>query len=380
MNMTHGEADRYLRLVPRSDNLDLVYLSFLRRVPDERNYVSNPIVENSFTGGDLARLSESGVLFANGEEHRHNFGRYGEGYGHVMFLDLQRLIRPVSLGPGLMGEGTDGVPLRRGIQQARAAGATVLWCHNRFGYEAVPDWLDGLIHAQNIFDGGEHGLYDETFYRYLNLGLTVPFSCGTDWMIYDFSRVYVPVYDEMNSANWLAALREGRSFITNGPFLELETERGIPGDTLTLDGPNRVTVVGRALGRQDFKGLELVYNGKVVHRVRTGAERGYYYADVRHGLQITEPGWFALRIPLDAGKSELGGTLFAHTSPIYVEMAGKRIFRKQVAEQLIDKIKKDTQEIERQATFADENERETILGIYRRAIRQLEQRIEAADR
>jgi len=378
MNMTHDEADRYLRLVPRTDNLDLVFLSFLRRVPDERNYISNPIVERSFAGGDLARLSDEQVLFSNGQEHRHNFGRFGEGYGHVMFLDLQQLIRPISLGPGIMGDGTDGVPLRRGMRRARKDGATVIWCHNRFGYEAIPSWLDGLLHAQNIFDGGDHGSYESTFYRYLNLGLKVPFSTGTDWLIYDFSRVYVPVHTRLTSADWLTGLREGRSFITNGPFLEIETERGIPGDTLTVDGPNRVTVVGRAMGRQHFRGLELIYNGRVAHRVPAQPEQGYHFAELRHSLNVTEPGWFALRIPQDAGESELGGPLFAHTSPIYVSMPGRQLFRKDVARELIAEINQAMDEIERQGRFADDAERQAVHAVYARAIKQLEQKIAAA--
>jgi len=118
MKLTHEEALRYLSVVPQSDALDLVYLSYLRRVPDERDYISNQIVADSFAGGSLQRLSQQRILFDNGEEHRHNFGRGDQGYGHVMLLDLERLIQPVSLGPGIMGEGTDDTPLQNGIRTA----------------------------------------------------------------------------------------------------------------------------------------------------------------------------------------------------------------------------------------------------------------------
>ena len=37
---------------------------------------------------------------------------FKEGYGHVMFLHLPELIQPVSIGPGISGKGTDGIPLR----------------------------------------------------------------------------------------------------------------------------------------------------------------------------------------------------------------------------------------------------------------------------
>ena len=34
-----------------------------------------------------------------------DFTPYGQGYGHVMFLDLKELVKPVSLGPGITGGG-----------------------------------------------------------------------------------------------------------------------------------------------------------------------------------------------------------------------------------------------------------------------------------
>ena len=378
MNLTHAEADRYLRVVPKADDLDLVFLSLLRRVPDERNYISNQIVENSLAGGDLQRLSQDGVLFGNGQEHRHNFGGYGEGYGHVMLLNLQRLIRPVSIGPGIMQQGTDGRPLQSGIRSARDDGATVIWCHNTFGTEDIPNWASGLIHAQNIFDGGDHGTYADTFYRYLNIGMRVPFSTGTDWFIYDFSRVYTPVDGDLTAEKWLESLRAGKSYITNGPFLELETERAGLGGTLQMTGPNRVTVVGRGMGRLDFKGLELVYNGKIVHRVKAKRVEGYYSADLRHSLEVDEPGWFALRIPPKSGKTELDRPLFAHTSPIYIEVAGNKIFRVDVAKQLIEEMQAGSRTVEEKGTFANEAERRAVLDVYRNGIEALRQRMTAA--
>lgn len=375
MKITHEEALRYLQLTPQTDELDIVFLSHLRRIPDERHYISNRIVEESFAGGSLERLSQDGVLFGNGQEHRHNFGPQGEGYGHVMLLDIQRLVAPISIGPGIMRQGTDGIPLQRGIRTAREDGATIVWCHNTFGHEDIPNWLAGHVHAQNIFDGGEHGGYEDTFYRYLNLGLRVPFSTGTDWFIYDFSRVYVPLYDELTKESWLTALREGRSFITNGPFLELEAERGTLGDTISIPGPNEITFVGRGLGRQNFKALELIYNGRVVQRVETTADQGYYVADLRFGVEVTEPGWIALRIPHDAGQSELGKPLFAHTSPVYVEVANKSAFSLDVAEQLKAEIETGMKAIESQGRFAKAAERNNVLKVHRAAIQELEEMI-----
>src|SRR5262249_9135504 len=158
-------------------------------------------------------------LFSNGEEHRHNFGGYGEGYGHVMFLNLKELVKPVSLGPGITGGGDDDAPLRTGIDAARKQGATIIWCHNRFGHEDVLNALPGRLAALTVFDGSRRGSFEETYYRYLNIGLRMPISTGTDWFVYDFARVYARVPDKLIASRWLEALKAGNCQATNGPLL-----------------------------------------------------------------------------------------------------------------------------------------------------------------
>jgi hypothetical protein len=212
----------------------------------------------------------------------------------------------------------------------------------------------------------------------LNIGLKVPFSSGTDWTVFDFSRVYVPVDGELSTKKWLRELRSGRSYITNGPFLELETERGGLGDTLKLSAPNSVTVVGRGFGRKNFGALELVYNGKVVHRVPAEQEEGYYFANMRHALEVREPGWFALRIPNGVGKTELDGNLFAHTSPIYVEVGGKSVFHQNVAEGLIEEIEEGIETIKEKGLFGTDAARDEVLQVHRDAVQDLKQRIKQA--
>jgi hypothetical protein len=186
--MTRQQVDRYLTEIPRADGLNIVFVSYL-----ERALVSKTYSSNEYTRADLEKLNGVDLRFGNGEEYRHNFGPGAEGYGHVMLLDVAQRILPASVGPGITLEGNDSTPLQPGIRLGRDGGATVIWCHNTFGYEDIPNWLGGYVDAQNIFDGGNRNSYADTYYRYLNLGMTVPFSTGTDWFMYDFSRTYVPL-------------------------------------------------------------------------------------------------------------------------------------------------------------------------------------------
>jgi hypothetical protein len=373
MKLTFAEADRYLRVVPKADGLDLVFLSILRRIPDERDYISN-----TFTEGDLGRLSQGGVLFGNGEEHRHNFGPGGEGFGHVMLLNILKRIEPVSIGPGIMREGTDGIPLQRGIRTAREDGATVIWCHNKFGHEDLPNWVGGLVHAQNIHDGGTHGSYEDTYYRYLNVGMKVPFSTGTDWFIYDFSRVYLPIEGELTAKRWLAQLAAGKSYITNGVFLELEAAGKTIGDTIAPTAGREIAVTGRAVGRGNFQRIELVQNGEVVHSIPAEAKAGHFVAEMKYRLPAKESGWLALRIAQDAPKNEFGKPLFGHTSPIYVEVAGKPIFRRDVAQAMLTEMAASRQFIKSNAKFGDAAEEAAVLRVYDDGIVTLKKRIDEA--
>ena len=368
-SLTRERADEYLQSISRADELELVFVSYLTRAKADRTYISN-----TYTEEDLHRLSGHGVLFDWAEEHRHNFGPGDEGFGHVMFLNTKKLIEPVSIGPGIMGQGTDWPPIRRGIDQARDDGATVVWCHNTFGFEDVPDWIAGILDAHNIFDGGSRGDYEDSFYRFMNVGLRVPFSTGTDWFLYDFSRVYVQSKGSVTVSSWLKALEEGRTFITNGPILDLEVDGHRPGDVIRLDKPERPKAVGRVIGRHDFQTIELIHNGRVVATGQSKPAGGHFEGELDFSLSINEPGWIALRIKSDK-TNELGGKLFGHTSAVYVELAGKSIFSRAAAGALIADMQDAMEKIQEQAAFADDAGREGVLKVYREGIAALRSRL-----
>lgn len=381
-------AEAYLRSVPQACGLDLIFLSYVQRPGADQDYVSN-----TYTASDLARLSAAGaVRFGYGEEHRHDFGIKGGGYGHVLLLNTPDLVRPVSIGAAIMGRGPDWPPLRPGLEQARAAGGTVIWCHNSYGDEDIPSWFGGRVDAQNIFDGGVDRRYDDTFYRYLNAGLKVPLSSGTDWFMGDFGRVYARLEQPLGIGAWLESLKRGRSYITNGPLLSFQVGSNEIGDTIKLPGPRELSLVGRASGRRDFGKLQAIWNGAVVHEVRSERVNGHFEAGINFSHAVTEPGWFALRVaqaefePAADGtragmrqdgdlRNELGEILFAHTSAVYVELAGKGVFQRDAAESLLAEMERSTRAIADKGVFTNDAQREEVLGVYREGIENLRRQL-----
>ena len=247
--------------------------------------------------------------------------------------------------------------------------------------------MTGRVDAQNIFDGGIRSSYKDSFYRYLNAGLAVPFSTGTDWFMYDFSRAYVRIEGELTAARWLKALAAGRSVITNGPLLELRVANRLPGDTLQLTKPETIAIAARGTGRVNFERIELIRNGEVVAHAPTRRVGRHYEADLNTTLDISQPCWLALRTPPQSVPddpelrearplNEFGRELFSHTSPVYVTVTGRKVFDSQIARSLLDKMRKSRTLIMEQGRFEDDLAKARVLDVYTDGIAALERRLE----
>lgn len=369
MNLTAEDSDEYLKRIPAADRLKVLFISYLERIKEDVNYITN-----RHAVGDQKQFDSTGVLVNNGEEHRHNFGSHGEGYGHVMFLNIKKLVKPVSLGSGITGGGTDDFSLRPGIEDARKQGGTIIWCHNASGFEGVSNTLAGRVDALNVFDGTRAGLYEDSYYRYLNVGLRNPISTGTDWFVYDFSRVYAMLPGPLTIPKWLDALKAGRNQVTNGPLLTFTVDGKEPGDVLNFDKPKTVRIEVSAVGRHDFQKLELVQNGRVIASEVGKEKDGVFTARFVKEVNVDEPAWFAARIDSTA-KNELDRQLFAHTSPVYADFAGKRVFDVDAARAMLRRMEEARDEIRTKGRFESDATRGKILTIYDDAAAELKSRI-----
>lgn len=364
------QADEYLRKIPAADGLRVMFISYLERNKDDESYITN-----KYPIGDLPKLSATGVLFNNGEEHRHNFKGYGEGYGHVMFLNIKELVQPVSIGPGITGKGVDDLPLRPGIDNARKQGGAVIWCHNTNGFEDVPSALTGRLDALNVFDGSRTGNFEENYYRYLNLGMRMPISTGTDWFMYDFARVYAEVRGKLTIASWLDAVKAGRCQATNGPVLTLTVDGRKIGDVLDLKDAKTVKIHASSVGRHPVEKLQLLQNGKVIKTQLAGKDQPGRVL-LTHEVRLESPAWFAVRIESDA-KNEFDRKLFAHTSPIYVTFQGKGGFDIESALALLKQVEQGQAAIQTHGNFSNAAAAKKMRVLYEEAAQDLRDRINA---
>lgn len=178
------------------------------------------------------------------------------------------------------------------------------------------------------------------WYRLLNCGFKLPASAGTDTFLNRIAsnlpgrdRVYVKLNGPLSYEKWIEGLKAGRSFVTNGPILEFTAENTELGDTLALETERSVRMRGTAQSQFPMDKVEVVFNGKVIGDGKLASDR--LSAKIDFQVTLTRGGWLSLRASGPPHRDHPQGTLDAHTSPIYVTVAGKGAASKADAEYFI---------------------------------------------
>jgi len=176
----------------------------------------------------------------------------------------------------------------------------------------------------------DHKSTAEVWYKLLNCGFRLPTAAGTDFMgnyaslrgPVGLNRVYAEVKPgPLEIKPWLAAIKAGRTFATNGPLLSFELGGKKVGDELQLekkqDVPFKVSL--RSIVPLDH--LQIVCNGKVAREINLKGDRKT--ADASGTVALDGIGWCVLRAFSDKAEYPILDLYpYATTSPIYVSVAG----------------------------------------------------------
>jgi hypothetical protein len=148
------------------------------------------------------------------------------------------------------------------------------------------------------------------------------------------NRVWRGVPEPAGYDAWLAAVKAGRGFVTNGPILEFTADGARPGDIVEFQGTRRIHARVRARSILPFNTLEIVTNGATVgHKTvpnRDGpGQDGLYSMEVEATVELARSGWLAARVVdhPDLKNRILPRELsvFAHTNPIYFLQDGRKV-------------------------------------------------------
>ncbi len=207
-------------------------------------------------------------------------------------------------------------------------------------YELPADAALGKIDYLEVMGFSDHLITSEIWYRLLNCGFRIPAGAGTDAFPNFASlrgpagllRTYVKAGASLDHRSFLAGLRAGRTFVTNGPILEFSLGGKEAGDSIRLS-PGRHALEARVAVQSivPLDRVEIVVNGKVVATIPLAGD--HLSAEGRLSLTVAESGWYVLRGWADRATTPILDLYpFATTSPIYVQVGDDMVRSKTDAE------------------------------------------------
>ena len=351
-----ARPDDRLRLDSRIEDLRMTAVSILKQW--DLGYASN-----KYPTGMLTEFSTEHHHIQCGEETRHNVDDgWTIGYGHVMLLNLRNAVDPISRGVLVDAFDPDYPPLTYACDGAHEQGGIVIWCHNGQGMEAPVAAVLGKLDAFNLFDPSWNDPEYDIYYRMLNAGLRLPASTGTDWFVCSGNRVYVGTSGPFEYDSWLGGLKEGRTFITNGPSLSLTVDGMELGEEVQVDVGGMVPASAEWESHYTISQVEIVVNGQVHSRQSfpDGSRSGRIETDI----QVASDAWVAARL-FSESRDSYFQPIFAHTSPIYVACGVEGEEKRNAAAWFDDAIEESLEWVKTKGRFYTDRQRQQVLELFR---------------
>ncbi len=318
----------------------------------------NPIATNKCFTGRLDANSTPGCEIYVGQEVQ------DWQMGHLNMMGLTKLVPGYPCAGGTLEYWTSRPhwDLMRALRGARKQNGTIFWPH----MSSLPGAECPVALALGLLDGIELITWNDPtqlpnhwgpwlnsgmsqaefpvlrgvdlYYQYANAGFRVPIAAGTDKFSEEIplgsNRVYAKVQGPATYASWLAAVKAGKGFVTNGPILEFEAADAGPGDVIEFHGTQRIKARVTARSILPFTTLEIVLNGDAVgHKTlpipKNAPKDGVYSMKVEAAVELTHSSWLAARVvdhpdlrnrilPRDV-------SVFAHTDPVYFLQDGRKV-------------------------------------------------------
>jgi TolB protein len=290
------------------------------------------VFDRSFFRGRPDPLSKPRTVLYWNEEYRSTI------WGHMTLVNLRQVVEPVFTGFKDTTNPYDVPTNADTADRTRRQGGLVNYTHAAYDpadpyqgpYTAKGLPVDVALGKVDTMDLNlTYSACVPLWYRLLNCGFRLPASAGTDCFLNRVvsqlpgaDRAYVRIDGEFGYAKWIEGLRAGRSFVTNGPFVELTAGRQRPGGSVRPAGPGKVQVSAKAWWHLPLRRAELVQDGKVV-AVKEFAADGPAELAWEQEVPFERSGWLALRAIGAPNPDNPGGNPYAHTSPVYVEIADR---------------------------------------------------------
>jgi hypothetical protein len=241
--------------------------------------------------------------------------------------------------------------------------------------ELVADAALGLVDSVDLIGPSDAEGTAVLYHHLLNCGLRLAATVGTDvWLSFSrgplisnppgWARVYADLRGApLSVAAFADAVRAGRTLATNGPFLELLVDGRGPGDRLQAAPGRRLPVTVRCQG-QGVERLELVGPDGVLAAAEAG---GGAAPAVDTEVEVDGSVWLCAVARGPGHPAVLGPVVFAHTSPVWVEVDGRPVRRPASARWLLDWLDRFQALAAEHGRFAGDGHRAQLLDVIDRA-------------
>ena len=230
--------------------------------------------------------------------------------------------------------------------------------HPRLRSEFRPDYPDGVAgYVDYVLD---------LYYAYLNCGFRVMPSAGSASGVLPnplgYNRAYVKTDGDFSYENWFRGLKAGRSFVTNGPLLIMTADGQDPGATIEATGATHtVHVVCELFSLVPLSRFEIIRDGGIVFTAKP--ELTGNTARIEADIPFDESGWCAARCFEDIADN----VRFAHTAPVFVEIAGKPFRTKRSAAEYFLRKTDELIATAKNEEFKTPEARKATMDVYNRA-------------
>jgi TolB protein len=247
-------------------------------------------------------------------------------------------------------------------------------------YELPADVALGKVDYIEVLGFADHKSTAEVWYKLLNCGFRLPTAAGTDFMA-NFASLRGPaglnrVYAEVPARplklqSWLASIKAGRTFATNGPLLRFELGLRSPGGEVKLAKKQDVSFHAALGSMIPVDHLQIVCNGRVARELELSADHKRAYLE--GSLPIESTGWCILRAFSDQAEYPILDLYpYATTSPVYVNVAGAPLRGSQDAAFFLAWMDRLTEAAKSSTAWNAEAEKQSVLAIFEKARRKYE--------
>ncbi|MBD0831607.1 CehA/McbA family metallohydrolase [Aestuariibaculum sediminum] len=281
--------------------------------------------------------NEAKPLISFGQEVRSHF------FGHLNLIKTKSLFWPWVWGPRYDIYKTDDRPNAEALRFARKQGGLGGYVHpvsikdpfKEGGAKTIPVGFvaDAVLGEVDILELGclwtdEIGTA-ALWHEILNLGIPMALSAGSDvmnnmyrTMAIGATRLYIKPDENLTLSNCLNAIKNGKSFISNGPQLLLTLENNEVGDVVNIK-KNKAKWKAVVHSPVPYESIEIFVNGLVVDTKKSKRGNTQTYSGT---INIPKGGWVTARVSGNASKwPMMDSYAFAETSPIWFHQKGSTV-------------------------------------------------------